>query len=93
MSEQKAKLLCTTVLMMLIQNSSVSIPEKWEHAAAIGYARLATQQSAVSRFSLEFLEDGESLALKLGRSTPHPVCPAIFPPHLSCHFDTRSPVA
>jgi hypothetical protein len=33
---------------MLIQNSPVSIPEKWEHAAAIGYARLATQQSAVS---------------------------------------------
>jgi hypothetical protein len=28
---------------MLIQNSPVGIPEKGEQAAAIGYARLATQ--------------------------------------------------
>jgi hypothetical protein len=69
--------------MMLIQNSPVGIPEKWEHAATIGYARLATQQSAVSRFSLEFLEDGESLALKLGRSTPSSRLSSHFP---SSHF-------
>jgi len=30
-SERKAKLLCTALLMMLIQNSPVSIPEKGEH--------------------------------------------------------------
>src|SRR2546426_5674359 len=75
LSERKTKLLRPAVLMILNQNSPVSILEKWEHAVQACCSSSASGGIAKTRFVAEFDFS------------------AIFPPHISCHFDAGSLVA